>query len=67
MRTEQGKITTQDLIQLHEKKIKLISDKNGSNNLRKKVINKCNNQMIPFQTIPTEYEEICVSVSPVAS
>ena len=29
------KNTTQDLIQLHEKKIKLISDKNGSNNLRK--------------------------------
>ena len=38
------KNTTQDLIQLHEKKIKLISDQNGGKILGKKVINNFNNQ-----------------------
>ena len=59
------KKTSQDLIQLHEKKIKLISDQNGGKILGKKVINNCNNQLIPFQIMPTEYEEHCKSVSPV--
>ena len=36
------KITTQDLIQLHEKKIKLIADQNWGKILGKKVINNGN-------------------------
>ena len=45
----QNKVKTQDLIQLHERKIKQVSDQNGDEITEKKVIKKGINPRTHFQ------------------
>ena len=62
-----NKEKTQDLIQLHERKIKQISEQNGDEILGKKVIKKCINQRTPFQIMNTKNDEHSKKGSPMVS